>query len=55
MSVCAVNMVLAVYMGLFIPVELHDSFALESRDYFVLSFVGFCFGLLNHMRSKDES
>ena len=55
MSVCAVNMVLAVYMGFFIPVELHDSFALESRDYFVLSFVGFCFGLLNHLRSKDES
>tara|TARA_B100000902_G_C26994859_1_gene756906 strand:+ start:447 stop:632 length:186 start_codon:yes stop_codon:yes gene_type:complete len=55
MSVCAVNMVLAVYMGLFIPVELHGSFALESRDYFVLSFVGFCFGLLNYLRVKDES
>lgn len=54
MSVCAVNMILAIYMGFFIPTEFHDSFALEAREYFVLSFVGFCFGLLNHLRMKDE-
>ena len=55
MSVCAVNMILAVYMGFFIPVELHDTFAFEAREYFVISFVGFCLGFLNYTRIKNES
>ena len=43
-GICAVNMILAVLTGIFIPVEYHSQFALEPRDYFLLSFVGFCLG-----------
>ena len=53
-GICAVNMVLAVLTGIFIPVEYHSQFALEPRDYFLLSFVGFCLGLYQY-RSDNES
>ena len=53
MSVCGINMGLAIYMGFFIPLELHKNFAFTSKDYFVVSFVGFCFGLLHYLR-QDE-
>jgi hypothetical protein len=47
-------MVLAVLTGIFIPAEYHSQFALEPRDYFLLSFVGFCLGL-HHYRLNNES
>ena len=53
-GICAVNMILAVLTGIFIPVEYHSQFALEPRDYFLLSFVGFCLGLYRY-RSSNES
>lgn len=53
-GICAVNMALAVLTGIFIPVEYHGHFALSPRDYFLLSFVGFCLGLYQY-RSDNES
>ena len=53
-GICSVNMLLAVLTGLFVPVEYHSQFALEPRDHFLLSFVGFCLGLYQH-RTKNES
>lgn len=53
-GICAVNMVLAVLTGIFLPVEYHGHFALQPRDYFLLSFVGFCLGLYQY-RSDHES
>ena len=55
MTVSAINMALAIYTGFMIPVEFHGNFALEPKEYFVLSFVGFCLGLLKHLRLKVES
>ena len=53
-GICGVNMVLAVLTGTLIPVEYHSQFALSPRNYFLLSFVGFCLGLFQH-RSGNES
>ena len=53
-GVCAVNMALAVLAGFFIPVEYHSNFALSPRDYFLLSFVGFCLGV-HQCKSNNES
>ena len=54
MGLCAVNMVLAVLTGVFVSVEYHGHFALEPKDHFLLSFVGFCLGLYQY-RSSNES
>ena len=54
MGICAVNMLLAVMAGVFIPLEYHSNFMLSPRDYFLLSFVGFCLGL-HQYRSDSES
>ena len=53
MGICAVNMLLAVMSGISIPSEYHSNFLLSPRDYFLLSFVGFCLGLYQY-RSDSE-
>jgi len=45
LALSCVNMGLALYAGFFIPVEYHESFAFPIRDYFLISFVGFCLSL----------
>ena len=53
--VCIINMIMAIYMGLYIPVDLHEHFALSARDYFLTSFIGLCFGILSLLKCEDES
>ena len=53
MGICTVNMLLAVMAGVFIPLEYHSHFVFEPRDYFLLSFVGFCLGFYQY-RSDNE-
>tara|TARA_R100000742_G_C4185252_1_gene19081 strand:- start:54 stop:248 length:195 start_codon:yes stop_codon:yes gene_type:complete len=49
-TISAINMALAVSMGYFIPKEMHYFFAFSSREYFLISFVGFCWGLYGHKK-----
>ena len=55
MLVCAINLVLAVYTGFFIPIEYHSTFMLEIKDYFVLSFVGFCTALMVYLKERKDN
>lgn len=43
---------LAIYMGYAIPEELHHLFVFSAKDFFLIAFVGFCFGLHGLMRDK---
>ena len=55
MATGAIQMGLAVYMGYFIPREHHHFFALSARDFFLVSFVAFAFGLYGVLKQKNES
>tara|TARA_B100001121_G_scaffold258041_1_gene236550 strand:+ start:7755 stop:7934 length:180 start_codon:yes stop_codon:yes gene_type:complete len=50
MAVGTVQMGLAIYMGYFIPKEYHHFFAFSARDFFLISFVAFAFGLHGVLR-----
>ena len=50
MAMGAIQMGLAIYMGYFIPKEYHHFFALSARDFFLISFVAFAFGLYGVLR-----
>ena len=50
MAMGTVQMGLAVYMGYFIPKEHHHFFAFSARDFFLISFVAFAFGLHGVLR-----
>ena len=45
MAMGAVQMGLAIYMGYFIPKEYHHFFAFSAREFFLISFVAFAWGL----------
>jgi len=55
MAMGAIQMGLAVYMGLAIPKEYHHFFALSARDFFLLSFVAFSLGLYSHLKDKNNT
>jgi len=50
MAMGAIQMGLAIYMGYFIPREYHHFFALSARDFFLVSFVAFAWGLYGVLR-----
>ncbi len=52
MALGASQMVLAIYMGYFIPRENHHFFAFSARDFFLISSVAFAFGLYGVMNKK---
>lgn len=52
MACSSIQMGLAIYMGYFIPKEHHHFFALSARDFFLIAFVSFCFGL--HIYKKEK-
>ncbi len=52
MAMGAVQMGLAIYMGYFIPKEHHHFFAFSARDFFLISFVAFAFGLYGVLKQN---
>jgi len=53
MATGAIQMGLAIYMGYFIPKEYHHFFAFSARDFFLISFVAFAWGLYGILK-KDK-
>lgn len=49
-----VNISLAMYVGFFIPPEYHSQFAMPIKDYFLISFVGLCTGIMLYYRNKKK-
>ena len=53
MAMGAVQMVLSIYMGYFIPEEYHYLFAFSARDFFLISFVAFSLGLYGVLKGDQ--
>jgi len=52
MALGAIQMGLAIYMGYFIPEEYHHFFAFSAKDFFLISFVAFAFGLYGVLKQN---
>jgi len=50
----AINIGLTIYVGFFIPPEYHTHFAMPVRDYFLISFVGLCVGIMLYYKDKKK-
>jgi len=54
LALSAINIGLAIYAGFFIPQEYHTHLAIPVRDYFLISFVGLCVGIMLYYKDKKK-
>ena len=54
LALSAINIGLTIYVGFFIPPEYHTHFAMPVRDYFLISFVGLCVGIMLYYKDKKK-
>lgn len=54
LALSAINIGLAMYAGFFIPPEYHTHLAIPVRDYFLISFVGLCVGIMLYYKDKKK-